>query len=124
MMSQQTRKKSLGILLFTTPYSSEYSDTAIKIARSALSKGYDVTVFAYGDGVHNFTSGQKAKGITNAESEFQTLIGKRGLKVELCGTCLAFRGITENNIIPGAEPSSMHNLCSLMDRCDRFVSLT
>ncbi len=123
MVNEET-KKSLGILLFTTPYSSEYTDTAIRLADAALAKGHDVTIFAYGDSVHNFTIGQKAKGITNAETEFQTLIEKKGLKVELCGTCLSFRGITESNIIKGAVPSSMHNLCSLIDRCDRFVSLT
>lgn len=123
-MNEETKGKSLGVLLFTTPYSSEYTDTAIKLANAALARGHNVTIFAYGDSVHNFTVGQKARGMTNAENEFQTLIAEKGLKVELCGTCLAFRGINESNIIKGAEPSSMHNLCSLIDKCDRFVTFT
>jgi sulfur relay (sulfurtransferase) complex TusBCD TusD component (DsrE family) len=57
-----------------------------------------VTFFAYGDSVHNFTKGQRATGITNAESGFQALIGE-GLKVQLCGTCLAFRGIRNELIM-------------------------
>ncbi|MDH2900161.1 MAG: DsrE family protein [archaeon] len=121
--SEETQKKKhLGILLFTTPYSSENTDTAIKIARSALSKGHNVTIFAYGDSVHSFTKGQKAIGMTNAETEFRHLLDG-GLKVELCGTCLNFRGIGDELIIKGAEPSSMQNLCKLIDDCDRFVSL-
>jgi tRNA 2-thiouridine synthesizing protein D len=122
-MSDTQRGRHLAILLFTTPYSSESTSTAIKLARSAMRKGHKVTVFAYGDSVHNFTKGQRATGITNAESEFQALIGE-GLKVQLCGTCLAFRGIRNELIMSGAEPSSMRNLCKLIDESDRFVSFT
>lgn len=117
------RCKRLGILLFTTPYGSENTDTAIKIAQAALNKGYEVTIFAYGDSVHNFTKGQRPSGITNAEKEFQILISK-GLKVELCGTCLAFRGIDEDMMIKEATPSSMRNLCKIMDDADTFISFT
>ncbi|MDG7011811.1 MAG: DsrE family protein [Nitrososphaerota archaeon] len=122
-MRESAKSKHLGILLFTTPYSSENTSTAIKLAGAALRKGHSVTVFAYGDSVHNFTKGQKATGITNAESEFRSLIGE-GLKVHLCGTCLAFRGIGNESIMEGAEPSSMRNLCELIDDADRFVSFT
>ena len=117
------RKKHLGILLFTTPYGSENTDTAIGLAKSALDEGHSVTIFAYGDSVHNFTKGQKATGITNAEREFQVLLG-HGLKVELCGTCLNFRGIKKDLIINGAEPSSMQNLCKQIDECDKYKTLT
>ena len=119
---ESEKKRHLGILLFTTPYSSENTDTAIKIARSALNQGHNVTIFAYGDSVHSFTKGQKTTGITNAETEFRILLDK-GLRVELCGTCLNFRGIGNELIIKGAAPSSMRNLCKLIDDCDKFVSL-
>ncbi len=123
MEDLKKQKKHFGILLFSTPYSSENTDTAIKLARAALGQGHRVTVFAYGDSVHSFTKGQKATGIPNAEREFQTLIEK-GLKVDLCGTCLNFRGIGNDLVVNGAEPSSMRNLCKLIDGCDRFVALT
>ncbi|HXQ91633.1 MAG TPA: DsrE family protein [Nitrososphaerales archaeon] len=121
--AQKKTKKLLGIMLFTTPYSSENTDTVMKIARSALNKGHDVTIFAYGDSVHGFTKGQKATGMPNAATQFQLLIDN-GLKVELCGTCLNFRGIGNELIIKGAEPSSMRNLCKLIDDCDRFLTFT
>ena len=52
-------EKHLGILLFSTPYGSESTDTAVKLAETALKMGHQVSIFAYGDGVHGFTAGQK-----------------------------------------------------------------
>ena len=51
--------KTLGILIFSTPYGSESTDTAIKLAEAALEMGHQVSIFAHGDGVHGFTAGQK-----------------------------------------------------------------
>ncbi|MDG6995931.1 MAG: DsrE family protein [Nitrososphaerota archaeon] len=111
MEESKTQRKHLGILLFTTPYSSENTDTAVKLAQAALNQGHSVTVFAYGDSVHSFTKGQRATGIPNAEKEFQVLLD-RGLKVELCGTCLNFRGIGNELIIKGAEPTACETSAS------------
>jgi sulfur relay (sulfurtransferase) complex TusBCD TusD component (DsrE family) len=74
--------KTFTIFLQTSPYSSENSLSAIRIASSALNAGHRVNLIASGDGVYNFLKGQKAKGITNAEEEFRALIEK-GLKVYL-----------------------------------------
>lgn len=115
-------QKTLSILLFTTPYVFGNTGTAIKIADAALEKGYDVNIFAYGDGVHNFTGSQKARGIPNAEKEFSKLL-KKGLRVKLCGTCLWFRGISDEILMEGAEPSSMSGLCELIKKSDVFISL-
>lgn len=115
-------QKTLSILLFTTPYVFGNTATAIKLADAALEKGYTVNIFAYGDGVHNFTTGQKAKGIPNAENEFRKLLEK-GLSVELCGTCLWFRGIGKEVLVKGTKTSSMKGLCELIKKSDVFITL-
>lgn len=115
-------RKTLSILLFTTPYVFGNTATAIKLAEAALEKGYGVNIFAYGDGVHNFTVGQKARGIPNAENEFRKMLEK-GLRVELCGTCLRFRGIDKDILVKGTEPSSMKGLCELIKKSDVFITL-
>lgn len=115
--------KTLTISLFTTPYVFENTYTAIKIAEAALKKGYRVNLFASADGVHNFTLDQKARGIPNAQEEFKNLIEK-GLNVELCGTCLQFRGIKKGNLLENAKPSSMSKLCDLIKKSDVFLTLT
>ncbi|MFQ6077083.1 MAG: DsrE family protein [Candidatus Bathyarchaeia archaeon] len=113
--------KTLSVLLFTTPYVFGNTGTVLKLAEAALEKGYAVNVSAYGDGVHNFTVGQRAKGVPHAEEGFKRLLEK-GLNVELCGTCLAFRGIGKEIIMEGARPSSMRGLCEMIKGSDVFVS--
>lgn len=115
--------KMLTISLFTTPYVFENTYTAIKIAEATLKKGYRVNLFASADGVYNFTLDQKARGIPNAQVEFKNLIDK-GLNVELCGTCLQFRGIKKADLLENARPSSMVKLWNIIEMSDAFLTLT
>ncbi len=114
--------KTLTIFLTTTPYAYENTHTTLELTRAALDKGHAVNLFASADGVYNFTRGHQAKGIPNAAEQFAALIA-RGLHVELCGTCLNFRGIAKEHILPGAEPSSMKRLFGLMQASDVFITL-
>jgi tRNA 2-thiouridine synthesizing protein D len=114
--------KTLTIFLTTTPYAFENTHTALRLTRAALDKGYTVNLFASADGVYNFTQGHQAKGVPDAEREFAALI-EQGLHVELCGTCLNFRGIGAEAALPKAAPSSMKRLFGLMKTSDVFITL-
>lgn len=114
--------KTLGMILWTTPYGFQNTGTALRLAKTALQKGYSVKLFATGDGVHNFTKDQKASGIPNAEKQFSELM-KTGLRVELCGTCLNFRGIKNEEITSGAERSNLKNLFSMIQHSDACITL-
>ncbi len=114
--------KTLTLFLTTTPYAYENTHTAIELARAALDQGYAVNLFASADGVHNFSRDQNPKGLPHAGKEFGELMA-RGLHVELCGTCLNFRGIAADDFLPGAEPSSMKRLFGLMKSSDVFITL-
>ncbi|MBI2304843.1 MAG: DsrE family protein [Chloroflexi bacterium] len=111
----------LTLFLSTSPYSSENSSTVLRLAEAALSRGHQVNLFASGDGVHNFVSGQHPSGLPNAPEGFERLISK-GLRVELCGTCLRFRGIKKEDTIPGSEPSSLAGLMALIKESDHFLT--
>lgn len=74
--------KTFTIFLSTSPYTSENTLSAMRIAESALNKAQRVNLIASGDGVYCFLKAQKARGIMNAEEEFSRLIQK-GLKVYL-----------------------------------------
>jgi len=76
------KTKIFTLFLSTPPYSYENTLTTLKIAESALNKGYVVNLIASGDGVYCFLKGQKAKGIPNAEERFSELI-QRGVRVYL-----------------------------------------
>ena len=114
--------KTLTLFLTTTPYANENTHTAMQLARAALDNGYAVNLFASADGVYNFTQGQAPKGLPDAGKEFADLIA-RGLHVELCGTCLTFRGISPDRQLPGSAPSSMKRLFGLMKSSDVFITL-
>ncbi len=74
--------KTFTIFLATTPYASENTHTALRVIGAALDKGHRVNVFASGDGVHNFTAGQKAAGVPHAEAGFSEMM-RRGLRADL-----------------------------------------
>jgi len=114
--------KTLTLFLTTTPYGFENNHTALRLAAAALDRGYAVNLFASGDGVHTFERGQQARGVPDAEKGFAALMG-RGLHVELCGSCLTLRGIKPDDVLAGAEPSSMKRLFALMRASDAFVTL-
>lgn len=114
--------KTLSMILWTTPYGYQNTSTALRLARAAAQKGYSVRLFASGDGVHNFTKDQKASGIPNAEREFSELM-QADLKVELCGTCLNFRGIKNEDIAGGAERSTMKNLFAMVKGSNVCITL-
>lgn len=114
--------KTLTIFLATTPYGYENTQTAMRLAEAALDRGHRVVLFASADGVHNFTVGQAPQALPNAEEGFARLIAK-GLQVELCGSCLKFRGVDRESLLEGAAPSSLKTLFSLVGHSDAFLSL-
>lgn len=74
--------KDFTLFLGSSPYSSENTHTALRIAEAALAKGHSVNLIASGDGVYCFLKGQKARGLPNAGQGFGELMGK-GLRVYL-----------------------------------------
>ncbi|MHB1005006.1 MAG: DsrE family protein [Chloroflexota bacterium] len=62
--------RALTIFLATTPYGYQNTQTALRLAEATLDKGRRVVLFASADAVHNFTVGQKPKGIPHAEEGF------------------------------------------------------
>lgn len=114
--------KVLTLFLETTPYSGENAHTALQLANAALAKGHRVAIFASGDGVHAFQVNQGARGIPNAGEAFTALLDQ-GLRVELCGSCLRFRGLGAETVVPGASPSSLEGLFRLVDESDAFLTL-
>ena len=55
--------------------------------------------------------------------KLESLIQEKGLKVEICGICMDYRGVTKDMIIEGSNPSGLPELASLIYNSDRFVNL-
>ena len=114
--------KTLTIFLTTAPYAGEHASTAMRLAKAALEAGHRVNLFASADGVYAFTAGHRAKGLPSAEAGFRQLIDQE-MHVELCGSCLAVRGLAPEHRLSGAQPSSMPGLFRLIRDSDVVITL-
>lgn len=115
-------KKTLTIALTGSPYGSERAAQALRLAAAALDRGHNVNLFPSADGTYAAVSGQAAKGLPNIGKELEELIA-RGLRVELCGSCLRFRGLSADRLIEGARPSSLNSLGVMLSEADVVLSL-
>ena len=70
--------REIVMFLTTTPYSSENTNTIIRLADAALKKGHKVKLIASGDGVFSVVKGQ----VPRALAALEDLVG-RGLKVDI-----------------------------------------
>ncbi len=114
--------KMLTLFLASTPYSGQNADTALRLASAALDRGRAVHLFASADGVHLAQEGQRPAGVPDLPSALQSLIA-RGLQVELCGSCLRFRGLGGDRLVAGTEPSSLKGLFGAIEASDAVLSL-
>ncbi|MCL5047111.1 MAG: DsrE family protein [Actinobacteria bacterium] len=122
-MSEQPTPKTLTILLTGTPFGSQATHTALNLAEAALTKGYRVNLFPSADGVYSAGAGQKAVGLPKVGERLPSLVEK-GLRVDLCGSCLQLRGLrNEAARIEGAQPSSLKNLFAMIAESRAFIAL-
>ncbi|MDX1253406.1 MAG: DsrE family protein [Gammaproteobacteria bacterium] len=101
------------------PYGSERSYNGLRLAR-ALSKEPEqvVRVFLMGDAVACAKSGQKVpSGYYNAGD----MVRMAGGEVGLCGTCMDARGLTDEQVIPGARRSTLKELAEWTAEADKVL---
>lgn len=115
-------ERTLTIVLAGTPYGGERAAHALRLATAALERGHRVNLFASADGTYVALSGQAARGLPDAGGELERLI-ERGLHVELCGSCVRFRGVSPERLVPGARPSTLRGLGAMLQEADAVVSL-
>ncbi|HLG04620.1 MAG TPA: DsrE family protein [Gemmatimonadales bacterium] len=98
-------------ILNDPPYGTERSYNAIRLA-TALAKreGQSVRVFLMGDAAAVARSGQRVpQGYYNLERMLE-LLTSAGAQVAACGTCMDARGITSEDLVPGARKSTLSEL--------------
>ncbi len=114
----------IAIQVMNPPYTYEDLDTAIKIADEALKRNHEVRIFLFCDSA--LASNKLVKPVRqdrNIPKILEEMIAEKGLKVDICGICMDYRGITNDMIIEGAEPSGIPELAELIYESDRFINL-
>ncbi|EII2377487.1 DsrE family protein [Vibrio cholerae] len=108
------------ILINDPPYGTERLYNGLRMAHALIKKDCDVTVFLMGDAVSGAKRGQKTPdGFYNAERMVKRVVLKGN--VLLCGTCMDARGISEEEVIQGAQRSTMDELAEVTIAADKVM---
>lgn len=108
------------IVINDPPYGTERLYNGLRLAHSLLRREDDVTVFLMGDAVAGAKQGQKTPdGFYNIERMVKRVIAKGRLL--LCGTCMDARGIGDDDIVEGAERSTMDALAEATEQADKVL---
>ena len=118
-------KKTLGILLNTSPYTYQNSHTFYDLCKAAIAKGYSVKVFLFVDGVNNAKLNQDPDPDRPMNEKFQELADD-GVIFQACGLCTSARGHDQggSDFIPGVEVSGLTDLAEMIGEVERFVTLS
>lgn len=94
------------IILNDPPYGTERSYNGLRLAKALSNEDAHVTVFLLADAVACAKQGQKVpQGFYSIELMLKSVIRKG--EVLAGGTCMDARGLTDNDILDGAERSTM-----------------
>lgn len=110
-------------ILNDPPYGTERAYNALRLAHAVnkLDPGGGVTIFLLADAVLSARAGQKTPdGYYNIEKMLKRVIAAGG-KVLLCGTCMDARGLPAEQMIEGAERSTMDALAAQTIAADKVL---
>ncbi|RLA09708.1 MAG: hypothetical protein DRQ52_12155 [Gammaproteobacteria bacterium] len=100
------------------PYGTERLYNGLRLAHAQIKNGHEVIVFLMSDAVIAAKTGQKTPdGYYNAERMVKRVINKG--KVLLCGACMDARGLVDNEVLDGAERSTMDALAQETEHADK-----
>ncbi len=109
------------LIINDPPYGTERLYNALRLAHALIKQEGDVTVFLLGDAVAGAKTGQKTPdGFYNSERMVKRVATKG--RVLLCGTCMDARGITDEEIVEGAERSTMDALAEATGAADGLLN--
>ena len=112
---------SIAFLVLSGPYTFQGTHTLIQFANAALNKGHSISIFFFVDGVNNENKNIKAEeGMIDIPMELRALHDK-GVKITACSACSEYRGITEQDIIDGAEIAGLATFSEYYDAADKVI---
>ena len=108
-------------ILNDAPYGSERAYNALRLAAAVAGKeGQIVRLFLIADAVACAKSGQK---VPEGYYNVQLMLGKvlRKGEVGLCGTCMDARGMRDDEVIGGAQRSTLGQLADWTIEADKVL---
>ena len=120
---------TITVIVGEPPYGKERLYTTLRFVLAALFEGHAVNLFLFEDAVMAGKQGQEPKEMPflvdermpNCEELLKASI-TQGAQVKVCGVCAAGRGLTQDELVEGAEISSMQTLVQWVIGADKVVS--
>lgn len=108
-------------ILNEAPYGSERVYNGLRLAGAlAAIEGQQVQVFLMADAVFSAKAGQKVpEGFYNVQLMLAKVLRKG--EVALCGTCMDARGLTETELMEGAQRSTLAHLATWTAAADKVL---
>lgn len=110
-------------ILNDPPYGTERVYNGLRLAANLqrLDEGHDVVMFLMGDAA----SAAKANQVTpNGYYNVNKMLGnvlRRDGRVLVCGTCMDARGLTQDELVPGALRSTLDELTQITLAADKVL---
>jgi len=114
---------SILFIINDPPYGTERCYNALRLAGALLKRdpATEVTVFLMADAVGAARRGQKVpEGYYSLERMLKRVVVGKG-QVLLCGTCMDARGMTEADLMEGAQRSTMDSLAAATAAADKVL---
>ncbi len=108
----------ITVVLGESPYGKERPYTTLRFVLAALVAGHKVNLFILEEAVFLAKKGQKPmelpsllehEAMPNCEQMLRAAI-KQGAIVKVCGVCASERGLVQEELVEGAEISTIHTL--------------
>ncbi|MFX0113097.1 MAG: DsrE family protein [Candidatus Hodarchaeota archaeon] len=113
----------LVILLMTSPYTSQNSHTAIELCRAARRKDISVQLHLFMDAPINANRNiDTMKEVVNYAKEIELLI-EEGVLVTFCPMCATYRGLREEDFVPGVQKMPLLEFAENVALADAFLTL-
>jgi uncharacterized protein involved in oxidation of intracellular sulfur len=114
---------SILFIINDPPYGTERCYNALRLAGAILKRdpATEVTVFLMADAVGAARRGQKVpEGYYSLERMLKRVVLGKG-QVLLCGTCMDARGMTEADLMEGAQRSTMDALAEATAAAEKVL---
>jgi len=117
------------VVIAEAPYGQERPYTTLRFVMAALNAGHSVNLFVLEDAVCMAKKGQapaELPGLLEQDKmpkieEMLASAIKQGAIVRLCGVCCGERGLTQEELVDGAQIGSMRNLVDWAANGDKVM---
>jgi len=107
-------------ILNDSPYGSQRTYNALRLARSLAAGNVEVSVFLLGDGV---VSGVRRQSPADASYNVQEMLRMLGPSVSTgaCRTCLEARGIDDQSLVEGVQRRTLDDLRDWTEEAEKVL---